>query len=236
MPLLEVHDLVSGYGETIIVRHVNLRLEPGRLTALVGANGAGKTTLLLTILGQLKPHRGAVVFRDRDITRLPTHARARLGLALVPEGRQLFANMTVLENLEMGAASTPRRRPAAETLARVYDLFPRLKERSRQRAGTLSGGELQMLAVARGLMAEPALILFDELTLGLSPVLSLSLFETLERLKAAGQTILLVEQNVRLALAVSDYAYVLTEGRITMEGEARSVAENPEIRRNFLGI
>ena len=236
MSLLEIHDLNSGYGELQILWGTSLRLEPGKLTALIGSNGAGKTTLLRTLMGLLRPWQGTVTFDGRDVTALPAHAKAELGLSLVPEGRQLFTDMTVSENLEMG--TTPRRATphVKRNLARVFEIFPRLKERQNQLAGTLSGGEQQMLAVARGIMSEPRLLMFDELSLGLSPVLTLSLFETLRLLKTEGLTMLLVEQNVHLALAVCDYAFVLSEGRITLEGEARAVARDEAVRKAYLGI
>ncbi len=253
-PTLAVENLTAGYGEAIIVREMNLRLAPGRLTALLGSNGAGKTTLLRAIMGQVQPREGRILFRGEDITRRPAHARARMGLALVPEGRQLFANLSVAENLEMGAftvrapfrarswKSRLERRSYngndAEQAARerAFELFPRLRERLDQRAGTLSGGEQQMVAVARGLMASPEVLIFDELTLGLSPALSVELFRALRRLKDAGQTILLVEQNVHLALAISDYGYVMREGRLWMEGEAKTLAARADFREAFLGM
>ena len=236
MSLLEIHDLRSGYGELQILWGAGLRLEPGKLTALIGSNGAGKTTLLRTLMGLMRPWQGTVTFDGRDVTALSAHAKAELGLSLVPEGRQLFTDMTVYENLEMGA--TPRRATphVKRNLARVFEIFPRLKERQNQPAGTLSGGEQQMLAVARGIMSEPRILMFDELSLGLSPVLTLNLFETLGKLKAEGLTMLLVEQNVHMALAVCDYAFVFSEGRVTLEGAAREVARNPEVRKAYLGI
>jgi branched-chain amino acid transport system ATP-binding protein len=236
MALLEVYDMVSGYGEVQILWGVSFRLEQGKLTSLVGSNGVGKTTLLRTVMGLLRPWQGSVSFQGRDITRVPPHDRASAGLALVPEGRQLFTDMSVYENLEMGAISGRARPRFKRNVERVFELLPRLKERRNQRAGTLSGGEQQMLAVARGLMAEPEILMFDELSLGLSPLLVLSLFETLQRLKAEGLTMLLVEQNVHMALAVSDYAYVLAEGKVWMEGEARALVKREEVRQAYLGI
>ena len=236
MALLEVEDIASGYGEVQILWGVSLRLEPGKLTTLVGSNGAGKTTLLRTVMGLLRPWQGTVRFRGNDITRLASHARASAGLVLVPEGRQLFTDMSVYENLEMGAISRRARPHWKQNVARVFELLPRLKERRHQKAGTLSGGEQQMLAVGRGLMGEPEILMFDELSLGLSPVLALSLFETLLRLKAEGLTMLLVEQNVHMALAVSDYAYVVAEGKVWMEGEARLLAKRAEVRQADLGV
>ncbi|WP_438001610.1 ABC transporter ATP-binding protein [Sorangium sp. So ce185] len=233
---LEVTELVTGYGEVQILWGVSLRLEPGRLTALVGSNGAGKTTLLRAATGLLPAWRGSVVFAGHDVTRLPAHARAAEGLALVPEGRQLFADMTVLENLELGAFSRRAQPGLRRNLERVFEMFPRLADRRGQKAGTLSGGEQQMVAVARGLMAEPKVLMLDELSLGLSPRLVLDLFESLRRLKAEGLTMLLVEQNVAMAMAVSDYAYVLAEGRVHLEGEASALARKEEVRRAYLGL
>ncbi len=236
MNLLEVNDIASGYEGLQVLWGVNLRLEQGKLTTLVGSNGVGKTTLLSTVMGLLRPWQGTVTFAGQDVTHLSAHARAKAGMVLVPEGRQLFTEMTVLENLEMGAFSKRARSTYNQNLDKVFELFPRLKERIRQKAGTLSGGEQQMVAVARGLMAEPEVLILDELSLGLSPLLSLTLFESLVRLKKTGLTMLLVEQNVTMALAVSDYAYVLAEGRVHLEGEARTLAKNDEIRRTYLGI
>jgi branched-chain amino acid transport system ATP-binding protein len=236
MALLKVHDVVSGYGEVQILWGASLKLEKGKLTSLVGSNGVGKTTLLRTMMGLLRPWKGSVTFEDKDITRASPHSRVSAGLVLVPEGRQLFTEMSVYENLEMGAITGRARPHLQRNLEKVYVLFPRIKERRNQKAGTLSGGEQQMLAVARGLMAEPEILMFDELSLGLSPMLVLTLFETLNALKAEGLTMLLVEQNVHMALAVSDYAYVLSEGKIWMEGEARSLAKNEEVHKAYLGI
>ncbi len=236
MNLLEVSDITSGYEGVQILWGVNLKLEQGKLTTLVGSNGVGKTTLLKTVMGLLRPWQGTVTFAGRDVTGLSAHNRAKAGMVLVPEGRQLFTEMTVLENLEMGAFSARARATFQQNLEKVFELFPRLKERAKQKAGTLSGGEQQMVAVSRGLMAEPEILMLDELSLGLSPLLALTLFEGLTRLKKTGLTMLLVEQNVTMALAVSDYAYVLAEGRVHLEGEARALAKNDEIRRTYLGI
>jgi branched-chain amino acid transport system ATP-binding protein len=236
MNLLEVNDITSGYEGVQILWGVNLHLEKGKLTTLVGSNGVGKTTLLSTIMGLLRPWQGTVNFEGREVTGLPAHARAKAGMVLVPEGRQLFTEMTVLENLEMGAFSKRARASFQQNLDMVFELFPRLKERAKQKAGTLSGGEQQMVAVARGLMAEPEVLMLDELSLGLSPLLALTLFESLTRLKKTGLTMLLVEQNISMALAVSDYAYVLAEGRVHLQGEARALMKNDEVRRTYLGI
>lgn len=233
---LEVTDLATGYEEVQILWGVSLRLEPGKLTALVGSNGAGKTTLLRAVTGLLPAWSGSVVFAGHDVTRLPAHARAAEGLALVPEGRQLFVDMTVHENLELGAFSRRAQPGLRRNLERVFEMFPRLADRRGQKTGTLSGGEQQMVAVARGLMADPKVLMLDELSLGLSPRLVLDLFESLRRLKAEGLTMLLVEQNVAMAMAVSDYAYVLAEGRVHLEGEASELARKEEVRRAYLGL
>jgi branched-chain amino acid transport system ATP-binding protein len=236
MALLEVKDIASGYEGVQILWGVNLKLEAGKLTTLVGSNGVGKTTLLKTIMGLMRPLAGAIFFQGRDVTNLSAHTRAKAGMVLVPEGRQLFTDMTIYENLEMGAFSPRARATFHQNLEKVYELFPRLQERAHQKAGTLSGGEQQMVAVGRGLMAEPEILILDELSLGLSPLLALNLFETLTRLKTTGLTMLLVEQNVTMALAVSDYAYVLAEGKVHLEGPARELSKNDDVRRTYLGI
>ncbi len=236
MALLEIQNVSSGYGEVQILWNVSLNLERGKLTALVGSNGAGKTTLLRTVMGLLKPSQGTITFEGSDVTRVSPHAKAAQGLVLVPEGRQLFPSMSVYENLEMGAYTVRARANFRENLEKVYDMLPRLQERADQKAGTLSGGEQQMLAVARGLMAQPEILMFDELSLGLAPVLVLSLFEVLQRLKDQGLTMLLVEQNVQMALAVSEYAYVLAEGRVDSEGPSKELARDERIREAYLGI
>lgn len=236
MALLETKDLTSGYGELQILWGVDLTLEQGLLTCMVGSNGVGKTTLLRTVMGLIKPWKGQVLFDGRDVTRLSAHEKASLGLVLVPEGRQLFTDMTVRENLELGANPRRARQKAAKNLERVFDLFPRLKERERQKAGTLSGGEQQMVAVARGIMAEPALLMIDELSLGLSPVLTFSLFRALRLLGNQGYTILLVEQNVHLALKVSDYAYILNQGKVELSGPPSEIQGNDKVRAAYLGI
>ena len=236
MAILEAKDISSGYGEVQILWGASLSLKEGKLTSLVGANGVGKTTLLRTVVGLNKPWEGSVWFEGEDVSKLSAHAKANLGLVLVPEGRQLFTDMTIFENLEMGATAKRARAKMNESLEKVYTMFPRLKERRSQKSGTLSGGEQQMLAVARGVMANPKVLIIDELSLGLAPVLVLGLFESLKMLKSEGITILLVEQNVQMALAVSDYGYVLAEGRNKMQGPARELINNKEIRSAYLGI
>jgi branched-chain amino acid transport system ATP-binding protein len=234
--LLEVDSLEAGYGEVQVLWGLSLKALRGKLTAIVGANGAGKTTTLRALAGTIAPWRGKVVFAGEDVTQLPTHIKAARGVALVPEGRQLFSAMSVAENLELGAFSRRGARSYADRLDQVFSLFPRLAERARQNAGTLSGGEQQMVAIARGLMSDPEILIIDELSLGLAPVVVYQLLTTLKRLKEAGLTILLVEQNVHLALALSDYAYVVAEGRIFMEGLPAELAAKPEIRRAYLGL
>jgi branched-chain amino acid transport system ATP-binding protein len=236
MAILEVRDVDAGYGEVQILWGTTMTAEEGKLTSLVGANGAGKTTLLRSVMALNRPWKGSIWFNGEDVTRLSPHAKADLGLVLVPEGRQLFTNMSVAENLEMGASPKRARPHAKRNLERVFEMFPRLKERKDQISGTLSGGEQQMLAVARGIMAEPIILMLDELSLGLAPVLVLDLFETLNQLREIGLTMLLVEQNVQMALAVSDYAYVLAEGRVELEGTSRDLAQNEHVRAAYLGI
>jgi branched-chain amino acid transport system ATP-binding protein len=234
--LLEVTTLTAGYGEVQVLWDISLKIPRGKLTTVVGANGAGKTTALKAIVGAITPWGGRVVFGGEDVTRLPAHAKAARGLVLVPEGRQLFSAMTVAENLEMGAFSKRASRKAAARREQVLALFPRLAERFAQKAGTLSGGEQQMLAIGRGLMSDPEILIIDELSLGLAPVVVHQLFGTLKALKSEGLTILLVEQNVHLAFAVCDHAYVVAEGRVFTEGEPARIAAMPEIRRAYLGL
>jgi branched-chain amino acid transport system ATP-binding protein len=236
MAILEITGVDSGYGEVQILWDMAISLEEGRLTSLVGANGVGKTTLLRTVMGSIKPWKGSIKYRGEEIGHMPAYRKPELGLVLVPEGRQLFTDMTVEENLERGATNRRARAHVARNLERVYELFPRLAERNRQEAGTLSGGEQQMLAVARGIMAEPTILMFDELSLGLAPVLVLNLFQTLKQLKEEGLTMLLVEQNVHMALSVSDYAYVVSEGRVTLEGPAGQIAKDESVQKAYLGI
>ena len=234
--LLQVEALATGYGEVQVLWGLSLAAARGRLTTLVGANGAGKTTMLRAVVGTLAPWSGRVLFKGEDVTRLPAHAKAARGLVLVPEGRQLFSTMTVDENLEMGAFARRGADGYADRLERVFTLFPRLKERRKQKAGTFSGGEQQMLAIARGLMTDPEILIIDELSLGLAPLFVYQLFAALKALKDTGLTVLLVEQNVHLAFAVSDYAYVIAEGRLFSEGLPATLAAMPEIRRAYLGL
>ena len=236
MALLEIKDVTSGYGDVQILWGSTLSLEKGKLTCLVGGNGVGKTTLLRTVMGLIRPWGGTITFDGKDVSKLPAYTKAEMGLVLVPEGRQLFTDMTVYENLELGATNQRARPNAQKNLERVYEMFPRLKERSGQKAGTLSGGEQQMLAVARGIMADPTILIIDELSLGLAPVLVLQLFDSLKLLREEGITLLLVEQNVQLALAISDYGYVLAEGKVELEGPARKLIKDKHVRAAYLGL
>ena len=234
--ILQVEALEAGYDEVQVLWGISLHASGGQLTTIVGANGVGKTTSLRAIVGSIRPWAGKVMFKGEDVTRLPPHLMTLRGLALVPEGRQLFSDMSVEENLEMGAFARRGVRSYADRLERVYTLFPRLKERRDQRAGTFSGGEQQMLAIARGLMSEPDLLIIDELSLGLAPLVVQQIFSTLKTLKEDGLTILLVEQNVHLAFALSDYAYVIAEGRVFTEGVPTELESLPEIRKAYLGL
>ncbi len=234
--LLRVESLEAGYDRVQVLWGISLAAAERKLTTIVGANGVGKTTTLRAIVGSLTPWGGRVVFRGEDVTRLTPHAKAARGLVLVPEGRQLFTSMSVEENLQMGAFSKRAARRSRERQEQVYSLFPRLKERRRQQAGTFSGGEQQMLAIGRGLMSDPEVLIIDELSLGLAPVVVHQFFSALKTLQQQGLTILLVEQNVHLAFALSDYAYVISEGRLFTEGRPDALAANPEIRRAYLGL
>jgi branched-chain amino acid transport system ATP-binding protein len=236
MSRLTVENVESGYGEVQILWGTSLALAEGKLTTLVGSNGAGKTTLLRAVMGLLPAWKGTVAFDGRDVTRLSPHEKAGLGLVLVPEGRQLFSTMTVLENLEMGATPKHARAEQRATLEEVLTLFPRLAERRTQLAGTLSGGEQQMLAIGRGLMAKPKVLMFDEPSLGLSPLFVQNLFEIIRALRKRELTMLIVEQNVQMALAVSDYAYVLSHGRVEIEGPAKEVRGLESVRKAYLGL
>jgi branched-chain amino acid transport system ATP-binding protein len=235
-PLLQVRSLEAGYGEVQVLWGISLEAVRGRLTTIVGANGVGKTTTLRAIAGSLRPWGGQVLFDGEDVTALPPHLKAGRGMALVPEGRQLFNAMSAEENLEMGAYAKRASAKFRDRLDWIYTVFPRLKERRRQAAGTFSGGEQQMLAIARGLMADPKLVIIDELSLGLAPLIVHELFAKLRVLKDEGLTILLVEQNVHLAFSLSDYAYVIAEGRLFTEGPPAQLESQPEIRRAYLGL
>ena len=236
MAVLEIRNLASGYGEVQILWDTTVSLQDKKLTCIVGGNGVGKTTMLRAVMGLLRPWSGSIWFEGKDVSRLPAYAKAEMGLTLVPEGRQLFTDMSVEENLEMGATNRRARPKMKQNLERVYETFPRLKERRAQKSGTLSGGEQQMLAVGRGIMSDPTVLMVDELSLGLAPVLTIQLFESMRKLRDTGITVLLVEQNVHMALAISDYGYVLAEGTVEMEGPARQLAKNEHVRTAYLGL
>ena len=234
--LLRIEALEAGYGEVQVLWGISLGASAGKLTTIIGANGVGKTTTLRAVVGSIRPWGGRVIFKGEDVTHLTPHVKAARGLVLVPEGRQLFNDMSVEENLEMGAFSRRASKKSANSLEQVYALFPRLKERRRQPAGTFSGGEQQMLAIGRGLMSDPEILIIDELSLGLAPVVVYQLFSTLKALKDQGLSILLVEQNVHLAFALCDYAYVIAEGRLFTEGRPAELEARPEIRQAYLGL
>lgn len=215
---------------------VSLHVEEGEIVTLVGANGAGKTTILRTISGLLLPRSGSIEFFGQRIEREPPHRRVEMGIAQVPEGRELFPYMTVLENLKLGAYTSETRKKERDNLKLVYDLFPSLKARTSQLAGTLSGGEQQMLAMARGLLSNPKLYLLDEPSLGLMPTLVLQVFSLIERIRDEGKTIILVEQNVRNALTITDRAYVLDNGKITKEGIGRELIGDEGVRKAYMGL
>jgi branched-chain amino acid transport system ATP-binding protein len=235
MPMLEVTQLHAYYGHIHALKDVSLAVEKGEIVTLIGANGAGKSTTLKTISGLLKPRQGSVRLDGEDLTRYPAHEIVTKGVVQVPEGRRIFGRLTVLENLEMGAFTIRDRNWIETTLKRVFSLFPRLEERSRQVAGTLSGGEQQMLATGRALMANPRLLLLDEPSMGLAPVLVDSIFETIARLHETGTTILLVEQNARMALQVAGRGYVLQSGAVVLSDAAESLRRNEMVRQAYLG-
>ena len=235
MTLLEVDRLVSGYGQVRVLQELSLHVDEGEAVALVGANAAGKTTLLRTINGIIRPMSGAIRFGGRDISGLAPHEITRVGIAQVAEGRQLFPEMSVLENLELGAMATPEAWAGrAEMRQRVVALFPRIGERLAQHAGTMSGGEQQQVAIGRALMARPRLLLVDEPSAGLSPMLVQQVFRALREIHAAGTTILLVEQNVPLSLRLAQRAYVIELGRVTLEGTGAQLLADPHVREAYL--
>ncbi|RMG90340.1 MAG: ABC transporter ATP-binding protein [Candidatus Dadabacteria bacterium] len=234
--MLKVNGIDVFYGDVQVLWDVSFHVAEGEVVALIGANGAGKSTTLRTISGLLRPRKGTIEFLGERLDRTAPYRIIELGLAHVPEARRLFPEMTVEENLEMGALKPAAKARRAESLERVYERFPRLKERRRQLAGTLSGGEQQMLAIGRGLMSLPRMILFDEPSLGLAPLLVEEVFQVVEEIRRDGVTVLIVEQNVRQTLAVADRAYVLETGRIVREGTGRELLDDEEVRRAYLGV
>jgi branched-chain amino acid transport system ATP-binding protein len=234
--MLEVRDLQVAYGAAPALWGVSLDVRPGELLCVVGPNGAGKTTLINTIAGMLRARSGSIGLDGRDITRLPPHRFCEAGIALVPEGRRLFAGMSVLENLELGSYLPRAKSQRRETLEQVIALFPVIREKLASPAGELSGGQQQMVAIARALMARPRLLLLDEPSLGLSPRIVHDMFAAIRRINAGGMAVLLVEQNVTMAMEVSHRAYVLEEGRVVAEGVPQELLARPEIRRAYLGV
>ena len=236
MSSLAMESVSAFYGDVQALWDISLSVSSGSLVTLLGANGAGKTTTLRTISGLLRPASGRIVYNGHDITGLPAHDVAALGISLVPEGRQLFPKMTVEENLLVGSYLKRARAHRRRNLERVYELFPRLAERRSQVAETLSGGEQQMLAIGRGLMQEPELVMFDEPSLGLAPILVREIFDIIRELHRQGLTIFLVEQNVHYAMKIADYCYIIENGRVVREGDPAELEQDPEVRRAYLGL
>lgn len=236
MAMLEVNDIHTYYGNIHALKGISLAVEENEIVTLIGGNGAGKTTTLRTISGLLKPRKGEIFFEGKKISGTPAHELVYQGITMVPEGRGIFSRLTVAENLDMGAFSRQDRSSLGEEMDRVYELFPRLNERRKQVAGTLSGGEQQMLATARALMAKPRLLLLDEPSMGLAPLLVESVFETIKRINKNGTTILLVEQNATVALAVADRGYVLQTGEIVLKDNADQLQKNEMVQKSYLGM
>ncbi len=236
MAMLEVKDLKVNYGLIQAIKGVSFELNEGEIVALIGANGAGKTTILHSLSGMIPAKEGSIVFEGKEITRVPGHKIVSMGMAHVPEGRRVFANLTVLENLKMGAYTRKDKQEYEDVLKEIYSHFPRLEERKNQLAGTLSGGEQQMLAMGRALMSKPRLILMDEPSMGLSPLLVKEVFSIIEYCHKQGITILLVEQNAKMALGIADRAYVLETGKITMSGDAKKLMDDDSVKKAYLGV
>ena len=235
MAMLEVRDLQVYYGMIHAIKGISFDVNQGEVIALIGANGAGKTTTLHTITGLLAPKSGSVLFEGKDITKVPAHKIVSMGMAHVPEGRRVFAELSVYENLKMGAYTRKDKKEIEESLANVYKRFPRLEERKNQMAGTLSGGEQQMLAMGRALMSKPKIILMDEPSMGLSPIFVNEIFDIIRAVSESGTTVLLVEQNAKKALSISDRAYVLETGTITMSGKAKDLLEDEAVKKAYVG-
>jgi branched-chain amino acid transport system ATP-binding protein len=234
--LLEVNDLNVYYGAIHALQGISFNINEGEIVSLIGANGAGKSTTLRTVSGLLRPRRGNVSFKDVDITTMPAEQIVRLGVSHVPEGRKIFAPLTVRENLEMGAYTRTDADEIKKSMERVFASFPRLKERINQLGGTLSGGEQQMLATGRGLMSRPSLLLLDEPSMGLSPILVEEIFNIIKEINSQGTSILLVEQNAAMALSISHRAYVLETGHVALQGSAQEILNNPQVKSVYLGI
>ena len=235
MALLEVQDIQVYYGMIQALKGVSFSVNEGEVIALIGANGAGKTTTLHTVTGLLRAKSGHIIYDGQDITKVPPHKIVTMGMAHVPEGRRVFANMTVLQNLKMGAFTRSDKNEIDATIEKVYKRFPRLKERQNQTAGTLSGGEQQMLAMGRALMAKPKLLLLDEPSMGLAPILVKEIFNIIEEINKAGTTVLLVEQNAKMALSIAHRAYVLETGKVVMSGTGEELAKSSDVQKAYLG-
>ena len=235
MAMLEVKNLEVYYGVIQAIKGISFEVNEGEVIALIGANGAGKTTTLQTITGMLQPKAGEIIFEGKDISKIPGHKIVSMGMAHVPEGRRVFAELSVYENLKLGAYTRKDKKEIEETLARVYKSFPRLEERKHQLAGTLSGGEQQMLAMGRALMSHPKIILMDEPSMGLSPIFVNEIFDIIKSVSASGTTVLLVEQNAKKALSIADRAYVLETGKIVLSGKASDLLNNDSIKKAYLG-
>lgn len=233
-PMLQVEKLSTHYGAICAVNEVTLHVNRGEIVSLIGSNGAGKTSLLMTLCGTPRASGGKVILEGQDITQLPTHEIMRKGLAISPEGRRVFPQLTVVENLKMGGFFQGKE-ASEKGVAHVFELFPRLKDRASQRAGTMSGGEQQMLAIGRALMSEPRLLLLDEPTLGLAPLIIAQIFEIIETIRADGVTVFLVEQNANRALSIADRGYVLENGHLVLEDTGKNLLSNPAIRKAYLG-
>ena len=235
MAMLEVKELQVYYGVIQALKDISFEVNQGEVIALIGANGAGKTTTLQTLTGLLPSKHGSIVFEGVDITKMPAHKIVEMGIAHVPEGRRVFSQLSVYENLIMGAYTRKDKKEIAENLAKVYQRFPRLEERKNQRAGTLSGGEQQMLAMGRALMSNPKMIVMDEPSMGLSPIFVNEIFDIIEKVSASGTTVLLVEQNAKKALSIADRAYVLETGKIVLSGDANVLMNDDSIKKAYLG-
>ncbi len=235
MAMLEVKDIEVFYGVIQAIKGVSFEVNEGEIIALIGANGAGKTTTLQTITGLISPKKGQIFFEGQDITHVPAHKIVSMGMAHVPEGRRVFAQLSVLDNLKLGAFTRKDKEEIEETLIRVYKRFPRLEERKNQIAGTLSGGEQQMLAMGRALMSHPKIILMDEPSMGLSPIFVNEIFDIIQEVSESGTTVLLVEQNAKKALSIANRGYVLETGRIVLEGDAKDLLNNDRVKKAYLG-
>ena len=233
--MLKVENIYVNYGAIKALQDVSFSISEGEIVALIGANGAGKTTILNTISNIVPSVSGKIIYKGRDVTKTPPHDIVKLGISQVPEGRRVFAKMSVLENLEMGAYTRTDKKEIASDMEKIFQRFPRLLERKKQPAKTLSGGEQQMLAMGRALMSRPKLLLLDEPSMGLAPMLVEQIFQIIQEINASGTTILLVEQNANMALSIANRAYVLETGEVVLQGDAKELASNPEVRKAYLG-